>query len=294
MQKNHKKIVRVEHSTKTHMVGDGFKVSQLMPGYGRNMNAETSPFLMLDYNAPLEIASSKTHRGGVGYHPHRGFETVTIAYSGEVEHNDTEGAHGVITPGEVQWMTAGSGLFHQEFISEKVSKSGGTLHFVQLWVDLPKAEKLTTPKYQALTNDKIPEVAFENGKVRVFAGSYNDNKGPANTFSPVELYDVRFSQAGNFSVDVENGFNTMVLVVEGAVKIAGKEFSHGDLAYLSLEGDFVEVEALTDTTKILFMAGKPLGQNVVNYGPFVMTSPEEIMEAFKDMNAGRMGNPPGM
>lgn len=172
MTNNLKKLFRVEHSTRTHMVGDGFKVSQVMPGSGRNMTPETSPFLMLDYNAPLAIKGSATHRGGVGFHPHRGFETVTIAYQGEVEHHDTEGNHGIILQDEVQWMTAGSGLFHQEYISEKVSKTGGTLQFVQLWVDLPKDKKMTTPRYQALTKEKIPEIPFQSGIVRVIAGEY--------------------------------------------------------------------------------------------------------------------------
>ncbi len=288
MTKKLKKLFRVEHSMQTHMVGDGFKVSQLMPGYGRNMTPETSPFLMLDYNKPLEIKGSMTHRGGVGFHPHRGFETVTIAYSGEVEHHDTEGNHGVITPGEVQWMTAGSGLFHQEYISEKISKSGGMLHFVQLWIDLPKEYKMCEPKYQALTNDIVPEIPFENGKVRIFAGNYNGNKGAATTFSPIELYDVRFEKAGNFEFSVPDRQNTMILVIEGEANINGRDYQHGNLAYFGLDGTDFEVIAKTDSTKILVMSGTPLNQNVVNYGSFVMTSPEEIMQAFKDMNAGKM------
>lgn len=167
-----KTITRLEHPRNHHMVGDGFRVSQYIPGYGREMSNETSPFLMLDYNAPWNVpAQTGGHRPGVGFHPHRGFETVTIVYSGEIEHQDTAGHGGVIGPDEVQWMTAGSGLLHNEFMTESFSRTGGIQHVAQLWVNLPKAHKMTPPKYQALTRDMIPEVVFPSGKIRVIAGN---------------------------------------------------------------------------------------------------------------------------
>lgn len=161
-----KTIIRHERPHGNHMVGDGFNVTQLLPGYGREMTAETSPFLMMDYNALWEVPiQSEGHRPGVGYHPHRGFETVTISYAGEIEHNDTRGNHGIIFADDVQWMTAGSGLLHNEYMSENFAKKGGIQHMVQLWVDLPAANKMTEPRYQSITKENIPEVAFESGKV---------------------------------------------------------------------------------------------------------------------------------
>ena len=165
-----KNILKIEHPHNFHMVGDGFRVMQYLPGYGRPMSPTTSPFLMLDYNAPWNIPPQGEHRPGVGFHPHRGFETVTVVYSGEIEHEDTAGNGGTIGAGEVQWMTAGSGLLHNEFMTEKFSKTGGVQHAVQLWIDLPKADKMTAPRYQALTKENIPEVIFDGGKARVIAG----------------------------------------------------------------------------------------------------------------------------
>lgn len=285
-----KKIIRKEFSNRTHMVGDGFKVSQVMPGYGRNMAADTSPFLMLDYNAPFEVKWSLIHQGGVGYHPHRGFETVTISYSGEIEHNDTYGHHGVILQDEVQWMTAGSGLFHKEFLSKKFSQNGGIVHFVQLWVDLPKDKKMTEPKYQTLTRDSIPEVSFDSGTVRVIAGNYENITGAAKTFSELSVFDIRFEKDGKMELEIPKWWNSMTLIVEQSVVINAENLEHGNMAYWSKEWEKIVIEGKA-SSKILFIAGEPLGNNVVNYGPFVMTSPEEIMQAFKDMNAGKMGNP---
>jgi quercetin 2,3-dioxygenase len=169
MQKN---IIKVEHPRSAHMVGDGFRVVQYVPGHGREMSNDTSPFLMLDYNAPWQIVPQGNHRPGVGFHPHRGFETVTIVYSGEVEHQDTAGHGGVIGADEVQWMTAGSGLLHNEFMTAEFSRMGGVQHTIQLWVNLPREHKMTTPRYQALTRDNIPEVLFDGVRVRVIAGQF--------------------------------------------------------------------------------------------------------------------------
>lgn len=283
-----KTLIRTEHASRTHMVGDGFRVAQLMPGYGQRMNPSTSPFLMMDYNAPWQVPAQGGHRPGVGYHPHRGFETVTIAYAGEIEHHDTSGNHGIIKSDEVQWMTAGAGLLHNEYMSTEFSKTGGTQHMVQLWVDLPKKDKLTAPRYQALTQENIPEIPFAHGIVRVLAGAYEGHEGAAKTFSPIRLWDIRFKSDGTFTTDIPAGWNTLVLTVENDITLNGKAIQNASLAYLSLAGESVEITAKAGS-KVLLLAGEPLDQPVVNYGPFVMTSQEEIMQAFKDLNDGKMG-----
>lgn len=283
-----KKIQRLEHPRNSHMVGDGFRVSQYIPGYGRDMTPETSPFLMLDYNAPWQIPpQSDGYRPGVGFHPHRGFETVTIVYSGEVEHQDTAGHGGVIGQDEVQWMTAGSGLLHNEFMTEKFSRNGGIQHAVQLWVDLPKEHKLTTPRYQALTRDNIPEVSFLWGLVRVIAWEFQGKSWAAKTFSPVELYDVRFRETGTLNLEFALGYNTMILVTEWSVTANSNELKNGDMLYFSVEWKEIFLESSWNA-KILVMAGKPLWQSVINYWPFVMTTEEEIVEAWQDFREWKM------
>lgn len=316
-----KKIIRLEHPRQHHMVGDGFRVAQYIPGYGRDMTPDTSPFLMLDYNSPWQLPPQWDHRPGVGYHPHRGFETVTIVYSWEVEHQDTAWHGGTIGPDEVQWMTAGSGLLHNEFMTEKFSREGGVQHAVQLWVDLPREHKMTAPRYQALTKENIPEVKFDGGKVRVIAGELhfsvqssrmkwsetewnaaiqeseildcfvprNDGiRWAAKTFSPVELYDIVLEEDARIQITLPEWYNTMVLVVAGSAIVNEKSTQNGDMVYLSKEGEEVTLSS-TEWSRILLMAGKPLEQPVVNYGPFVMTTPEEIEEAFRDFRAGKMG-----
>lgn len=291
-----KKITRLEHPRHHHMVGDGFRVAQYIPGYGREMSNETSPFLMLDYNAPWQVPPQGTHRPGVGYHPHRGFETVTIVYSGEVEHQDTAGHGGFIGPDEVQWMTAGSWLLHNEFMTERFSLMGGVQHAVQLWVNLPREYKMTTPRYQALTRENIPEVSFDGGKVRVIAGELRmksenweivEQKWAAETYSPVELYDVRFTSSWEISFTFPEWYNTMILVTEWTAIVNDKSLANGDMIHLSQSG--TDITIVSDAiAKVLIMAGKPLDEPVVNYGPFVMNSHEEIMQAFSDFRDGKM------
>lgn len=297
-----KKITRLEHPRHHHMVGDGFRVAQYIPGYGREMSNETSPFLMLDYNAPWTIPpQSGGYRPGVGYHPHRGFETVTIVYSGEVEHQDTAGHGGIIGPDEVQWMTAGAGLLHNEFMTERFSLMGGVQHVIQLWVNLPREHKMTAPRYQALTRESIPEVVFDGGKVRVIAGELaiqdskwkiQNEKWAAKTFSPVELYDVRFTTVSAITLTIPEWYNTMILVTEWSVTVNDKTLENGDMIYLSQSGSDVTLQSDT-VAKVLVMAGKPLDEPVVAYGPFVMNSHEEIMQAFADVNSGKMGRVEG-
>ncbi len=291
-----KKIIRLEHPRKHHMVGNGFRVSQYITGYGRDMSNDTSPFLMLDYNAPWKIEAWGEKRG-VGFHPHRGFETVTIVYSWEIEHRDTAGNGGVIGYDEVQWMTAGSGLLHNEFMTDSFTTMGGTQHAIQLWVNLPAKDKMTYPRYQALTRDSIPEVQFEGGRARVIAGELrmkdskreiNTTKWVAQTFSPVELYDVRFISLGNISLSFPEGYNTMIMLTEWKATINGKLLENGDMIYLSQDGNDVEMESEV-LAKILVMAWKPLDEAVAAYGPFVMNTQAEIMQAFQDFREGKMG-----
>lgn len=273
------------------MVGDGFRVSQYIPGYGREMSNDTSPFLMLDYNAPWKISPQWDHRPWVGFHPHRGFETVTIVYSGEIEHQDTAGHGGVIWADEVQWMTAGSWLLHNEFMTERFSKIWGIQHAVQLWVNLPREHKLTTPKYQALTRDSIPEVSFTWGRVRVIAWELQNVWWAAETFSPIELYDIRFDTWWQYVFSLPEWYTTMILVTEWKVTINSKIVENGDMVYLS--DIWTDISMQSDANaKLLVMSWKPLWETISHYGPFVMNTNEEIMQAFKDLNAGKMGNIP--
>ncbi len=286
MQKN---IVKVEHPRDSHMVGDGFRVVQYIPGYGREMSNDMSPFLMLDYNAPWQIVPQWEHRPGVGFHPHRGFETVTIVYSGEVEHQDTARNGGVIGADEVQWMTAGSGLLHNEFMTADFSRMGGIQHAVQLWVNLPRKYKMTTPRYQALNRDSIPEVGFEGGRVRVIAGTFWDTVWIAETFSPVELYDIRFDSEWQLDIDIPEDYTTILLVTEWEIIVAQKKLQNGDIAHFARSGSDISISS-NNVAKVLIMAGKPLDEPIAHYGPFVMNTQAEIMQAFTDLNAGKMGS----
>ncbi len=285
MQKN---IIKLEHPNKFHMVWDGFRVTNYVPGYTSDMSNDTSPFLMLDYNAPWQIFPQWGHRPGVGFHPHRGFETVTIVYSGEIEHQDTAWHGGVIGADEVQWMTAGSGLLHNEFMTAEFSRTGGIQHAVQLWVNLPKSHKMTSPHYQALSRGSIPEVAFNGGRVRVIAWELNGVGWAAKTFSPVELYDIRFEGEGTLDFQIPEGYTTLILITEWDVTINGRDLENGDMIHLSSIGSDITMVS-HGIAKVLVTSWKPLSETIAHYGPFVMNTQEEIMEAFKDLNAGKMG-----
>ena len=286
MQKN---IIKVEHPRSAHMVGDGFRVVQYVPGHGREMSNDTSPFLMLDYNAPWQLPPQGNHRPGVGFHPHRGFETVTIVYSGEVEHQDTAGNGGVIGADEVQWMTAGSGLLHNEFMTAEFSRLGWVQHAIQLWVNLPREHKMTQPRYQALTRDNIPEVDFDGGRVRVIAGTFRGIEWAAHTFSPVELYDVRFDTEWRLDIELPENYTTMLLVTEWEITVAGKKLENGDMAHFARSGSNISISS-SSVAKVLIMAWEPLDEPIAHYGPFVMNTQTEIMQAFADLNAGKMGS----
>jgi len=283
-----KKLKFVQRNNEGHWVGDGFPVRSIF-SYN-DLAEEMSPFLLLDYGGPA-VFPPTDKRLGVGEHPHRGFETVTIVYDGEVEHRDSAGAGGKIGPGDVQWMTAASGLVHEEFHGREFAKRGGTFEMIQLWVNLPRKDKMTTPGYQGLTADLFPNVALpdDGGTVRVIAGSYGDQKGPAHTFSPVNLWDVRVNARKRVEFNVPSGHTTGIFVLKGKLKLSGGELvGEAELAVLEREGDRFSFEALEDT-KLLFLGGQPLNEPVVGYGPFVMNTQGEIKQAFVDFQTGKMG-----
>jgi len=285
---NTKKIKSINRAGSSHWVGDGFPVQNFFPSSG--VDAGINPFLMLDYAGPAHFNASNTPKG-VGEHPHRGFETVTISYKGSVEHKDSAGNQGVIHPGDVQWMTAGSGVVHEEMHEREFSKRGGEFEMIQLWVNLPKAHKMTSPRYQTLLNSAIPQLALDKkGSVaRIIAGRLNDSMGPANTFTPVNLIDFKLVKDSKISFPVEAGFNSAFLFMNGSVKIDDATISDDPkLLLMDTVGDTIEIEVLEDSS-LLFMAGEPINEPVASYGPFVMNTKDEIYQAIADFQSGKMG-----
>lgn len=283
-----KKLSFLQRNDERHWVGDGFPVRSVF-SYSA-LGEELSPFLLLDYAGPADFPPAK-HRRGVGEHPHRGFETVTIVYSGEVEHRDSTGAGGVIGPGDVQWMTAGSGIVHEEYHGPDFAKRGGPFEMIQLWVNLPAKDKMTPPGYQGITNAQIPRIALPNdaGFVRVIAGRYAGNAGPARTFSPMNVWDVRVTAGQRAELEVAEGDTTALLVLKGRVRLASGEVAgEADLAVLERDGSKLGVEALEDAT-LLLLNGQPIDEPIAGYGPFVMNTQAEIRQAIADYQNGRMG-----
>jgi redox-sensitive bicupin YhaK (pirin superfamily) len=290
-----KNVAGVYRHGSTHWVGDGFPVRNLFPSNG--IGREIDPFLMLDYAGPAEFEPSEVPKG-VGEHPHRGFETVTIAYQGAVDHRDSGGHAGTIYPGDVQWMTAASGVVHEEKHEREFARRGGTFEMVQLWVNLPKAHKMSPPRYQAITREQIPTVSLgEAGHARVIAGELEGVRGPANTFTPLNVLDVRLKAGRQAGLHLPEGHNTAVVLLTGRVMVGGSEATgkaaelRGEalLALLSRTGERVALEATEDTT-LLVLSGQPIGEPVASYGPFVMNTKEELIQAMNDYNAGRMGH----
>jgi redox-sensitive bicupin YhaK (pirin superfamily) len=283
-----KKVLGVYSSPRSHWVGDGFPVRSLL-SYN-TLGEHISPFLLLDYAGPTQFKPSE-HARGVGEHPHRGFETVTIAYEGEVAHRDSTGQGGVIRPGDVQWMTAASGIVHEEFHSPQYTRRGGAFEMVQLWVNLRAKDKMAAPGYQGIVDRDIPAVALpgEAGTVRVIAGNYDGHRGPARTFSPVNVWDVRLRQGGRATLQVPSGHTAVVVVLRGTVLVGETQVvREAQVALLERDGGEVALEANTDAT-LLFLGGEPLKEPIVGYGPFVMNTEEEIEQAFEDFHAGRLG-----
>ncbi|MEO6665250.1 MAG: pirin family protein [Nitrospiria bacterium] len=283
-------IERVFRGAPEHWVGNGFRVSNYFPS-ATDFEKRMSPFFLLDYHAPREY-SPTTQRRGVGTHPHRGFETVTIAYQGAVAHRDSTGAGGVIRPGEVQWMTAGGGILHNEYHEQSFAQAGGVMHMMQIWVNLPRRHKMTAPKYQPLTTADIPEVALPDtqGVVRVISGAFEATKGPASTFTPAHMLDLRLTPGAEVRLPTPRDYNTALLVLKGAVK-AGESasVSEGEFILFKNDGDEIRVTAVSDSI-VLFLSGEPIEEPLVHYGPFVMNSMDEINQAVEDFQAGRFGS----
>lgn len=286
-----KKLMNIRRAPAKHWVGDGFEV-QSMFGY-HDKGENLSPFLLMDYNPPRYFEPNREYGPrGVGEHPHRGFETVTVVYQGEVSHSDSYGGGGTIGTGDVQWMTAGSGLMHQEFHSEKFSKEGGMFEMVQLWVNLPAKDKMTTPKYQAITSAEIPVVEFADnaGYARLIAGELNGVKGSATTFTPINMWDVRLNAGKTNLFAVPESHNLIILVLDGEIKVNGKDVvGRSELATFASGGADVELTALADA-KILILSGEPINEPIVGYGPFVMNTEAEIIQAMRDVQAGKFGS----
>ena len=284
-----KRILDIRSAPGRHWVGDGLPVHNLF-GYNGPGVAERSPFLMLDYGAPYDFGPT-TQQLGVGQHPHRGFETVTVVYSGELAHRDNAGGGGTIGPGDVQWMTAGGGIIHEEFHSPGFARTGGTLEMAQLWVNLPAAHKMTPAGYQPITAAQIPTVSLPDdaGSVRVIAGAWGEAKGPARTFTPIHMLDVALAAGRTAELPQPEGWTTLVVVASGSASVNGAEPVTGPaVVTLSTAGEGVTVQAESDA-KLLLLAGEPFDEPVVGYGPFVMNSQQQIVDAVNDFNSGRFG-----
>jgi len=272
------------------MVGDGFRVHNFFPS-GYNMSQERmSPFFLLDYNSKIDFAPRDVPRG-VGVHPHRGFETVTIAYQGKVAHHDSWGNSGIIGEGDVQWMTAASGVLHKEYHDAEYSKAGGPFQMVQLWVNLPAKNKMSQPKYQAITKAQMGryEVPNNGGVVEVIAGNFEGVKGPANTFTPIELYNIRLKKGAHLQFDLPASYNTGILVIEGQALFADSETAPTDnFVLFANEGETIAIDATEDCV-LLLMSGQPIEEPIFAYGPFLMNSKEEVQQAYDDYRQGKFG-----
>ena len=285
-----KKIELVAEPRAPHFVGDGFRVHNFIPsGYRLDME-RMSPFIMLDYNSKYHFPPSEIPKG-VSVHPHRGFETVTIAYKGKVAHHDSAGGGGIIGEGDVQWMTAASGVLHKEYHEEEFSKTGGEFQMVQLWVNLPAKDKMSQPKYQAITNAQMGQykLADNAGFIEVIAGSYQDVKGPASTFTPVHMQNAKLNKGGKASFTFPSHYNTSLLVIEGSIKVNDAEIVSTDhFVLFENEGEDFTIEALENSI-VLVLSGEPINEPIFPHGPFVMNTREEIIQAIDDFNEGKFG-----
>jgi len=284
-----KQVEMVMAPREPHYVGDGFRVHNFIPSaYGLTMQ-RMDPFIMLDYGAKFYFPPSPSKAKGVGVHPHRGFETVTIAYKGSVAHHDSGGGGGVIAEGDVQWMTAASGVLHKEYHSEEFSKTGGDFQMVQLWVNLPAKDKMSTPKYQAIANAQIPKIKVQGGEVEVIAGEYNGNLGAATTFTPVHLFNAKLAAGGIANFTLPANFNTGLIVIEGNVIINDTEDVPLDhFALFTNNGEDFTIKASEDSV-VLILSGAPIKEPIASHGPFVMNTRQEIMQAFEDYENGKFG-----
>ena len=284
-----KQVEMVLAPREPHYVGDGFRVHNYIPsGYGLTMQ-RMDPFIMLDYASKFHFPPSPFKPKGVGVHPHRGFETVTIAYKGSVAHHDSGGGGGVIEEGDVQWMTAASGVLHKEYHSESFSKTGGDFQMVQLWVNLPAKDKMSTPKYQAIAHNTIPKFLVKNGEVEVIAGDFDGHQGAASTFTPVHLMNAKLQKGGEANFNFPAHYNTAVLVIEGEVLINGSEQVPLDhFALMTNTGETFTISA-SENSVVLVLSGEPIREPIAAHGPFVMNTRQEILQAFEDFEQGKFG-----
>lgn len=286
-----KKVELVASPREPHFVGDGFRVHNFIPSGFRMDMQRMDPFIMLDYNSTYHFPPTDSPKG-VGVHPHRGFETVTIAYKGKVAHHDSSGGGGVIGEGDIQWMTAASGVLHKEYHEKEWSKIGGDFQMVQLWVNLPKKEKMGVPKYQAIKNENINRFLLDNnaGQIEVIAGNYMDIQGAASTFTPIHMFNAKLNKGGKADFEFPAHYNTALLVLEGAITINGSEKVPTDhLALMENDGETFAVEA-SENAIVLVLSGEPINEPIAAHGPFVMNTKEELMQAFNDFNTGKFGH----
>lgn len=286
-----KEVQQVLPPPSPNMVGDGFRVYNFFPN-GYNMpQSRMSPFYLLDYNAKMVLPPSKVVRG-VGVHPHRGFETVTIAYHGKIQHHDSRGNAGVIGQGDIQWMTAGAGILHKEYHEKGFSLTGGAFQMVQLWVNLPAKDKMTRPNYQSIMNSEIPkhELPGGAGVVEVIAGSYDGTKGVAHTFTPICMYNIKLNPGGRVEFDLPEHYNTGILMVEGDMKVNDTATApHDHFVLFRNQGERITLEA-PEGGIALVLSGQPIDEPIMGYGPFLMNTKAEIMQAFKDLETGKFGH----
>jgi redox-sensitive bicupin YhaK (pirin superfamily) len=288
-ERSTKKLRCIQRSVDRHWVGNGFPVRTLF-AYP-NLGPVLSPFLLLDYAGPAEFTPTADRRG-VGEHPHRGFETVTIVYAGEVEHRDSSGGGGKIGPGDVQWMTAASGVVHEEFHGRDFARRGGTFEMVQLWVNLPARDKMAPPRYQNITSQQIPVVKLGDGKgtVRVIAGELAGAKGPAKTFTPIQVWDLRLASDERTDLAVPDGHTTALVVLRGALRVNGSEaIQAAEVGLFDRAGRSICIDSAKDAIALL-LAGEPIDEPIVGHGPFVMNSAQEIRQAITDYESGKMGH----
>ncbi len=286
-----KNIAKIYAPPAPHMVGDGFRVHNFIPSFPALSMQRMDPFIMLDYGSKFVFPPSPAPKG-VGVHPHRGFETVTIAYKGQVAHHDSFGNSGIINEGDVQWMTAASGLLHKEYHAESFAKNGGEFQMVQLWVNLPAKDKMSAPKYQAIANDQMTKVVLEDGKsyVEVIAGNYKGKQGPANTFTEVHLQNAILAKGSKVDFDFPATQNTFLIVIEGSISVNGGDTIPVDhFVEMDKKGTSFTIEAI-EGAKVLVASGEPIGEPIAAHGPFVMNTRDELVQAFNDFNDGKFGH----
>jgi quercetin 2,3-dioxygenase len=292
MSKELKTIKQIISPPTPHWVGNGFLVS----GFLTEFSPENSPFLMLDYGASKNFEPSKNQRG-VGSHPHRGFETVTIALKGKIEHHDSRGNHGIIGEGDVQWMTAGSGILHQEYFEKGFNSSGGELQMIQLWVNLPAVDKMSEPKYQEITKSHIPVIAKDGFEIKVIAGEFGYTKGPATTHTPINVWIIDLEISKKLKTKSEKYLelnfdpedNTIILVLEGSITINGTLVPKSNLVKFNHDGSLIKLNSKNDC-KFLVLSGTPINEPIAHYGPFVMNTKAELIQAVDDFNDGKFGD----